>query len=222
MLFKQKRAIYECRVTEKSSEQGVTIPTTSYYNSIDKSVLEMLVLAQWVPVSKVGEITEDHLKTCVEARAKIKPEDYDLAQVEKGIKEIRMDSSLRSLEFQIWNLGLKYNQKLESLGYSKFIETHPKLAVSHIMQRITNVQLRKRMKLSLRLHKRTGLRRIISFSCAKLHHHSDIYIDLGEDDPEDLTNGLTERVKDARKNGMSESGCKKLGNLLDKYKAVFK
>ena len=153
VLFKQKRAIYERRVTENSSEQGVTIPTTSYYNSIDKSVLEMLVLAQWVPVSKVGETTEDHLKTCVEARAKIKPEAYGLAQVEKGIKEICMDSSLRSLEFQIWNLGLKYNQKLKSFGDSKFIATHPKLAVSHIMQRITNVQLRKRMKLSLRLHK---------------------------------------------------------------------
>ena len=51
--------------------------------------------------------------------------------------------------------------------------------------------------------------------------HSEIYIDLGEDVPEDLTNALTERVKDARKNGMSESGCKQLGNLLDKYKAVF-
>ena len=61
--FKQKRKIYERHVNEKSAEQGVPIPATSYRNSIQNPILEMFVVAQWVPVSSVAEITEENLKT---------------------------------------------------------------------------------------------------------------------------------------------------------------
>jgi len=134
VLFKQKREVYERRVMEKSLEQGMNIPATSYLNSIEKPILDILVTAQWVPVGTAADITEAHLKKCVEERAEIKPEDYDLAQIESGISRIRMDKSQKSLEMQVWLLGLEYAKKLEDLGYSTFIELNPKLAVSHISE----------------------------------------------------------------------------------------
>lgn len=152
--FKQKRDIYERRVEEKSQEQGVTIPATSYRNSIEKPILDIFITAQWVPVSSVEDIAEAHLKTCIEERAKIKPEDYDLAQIEKGVSKIRMEKSQKSLEMQVWRLGLQYATKLEDLGYSTFIASQPKLAIGHILKRLSHEQLRKRMKLTLKLRKK--------------------------------------------------------------------
>lgn len=38
----------------------------------------MYILAEWVLVDKVDQITEDHLKACVESGAHINPEDYNL------------------------------------------------------------------------------------------------------------------------------------------------
>lgn len=151
--FMQKREIYERRVTEKSQEQGIAIPATSYLNSIEKPILDIFVTAQWVPVSKTEEITEEHLRDCVQQRAVIKPEDYDLAQIDTGIADIKMDKSLKSLEMQVWNLGLQYSKKLEDLGYSTFITAQPNLAIVHILQRIKHPQLRKRMKLTYQLRK---------------------------------------------------------------------
>ncbi|PXF41039.1 hypothetical protein BWQ96_09254 [Gracilariopsis chorda] len=151
--FKQKREIYERRVTEKSSEHGTTIPATSYRNSIQNPVLEMFVSAQWVYVSSVDDITEDHLKASIEERAKVNPEDYDLAQIEKGICKICMDRSVKTLEMQVWQLGLQYATKLEEIGYSKVIQMQPKLAIGRILRRISHLQLRKRMKLTLKHRK---------------------------------------------------------------------
>ena len=151
--FKQKREIYERRVNEKSAEQGVPIPATSYRNSIQNPILEMFVVAQWVPMSSVAEITEDNLKACVKHRSEIKPEDHDLAQIEKGIHKLSMDSTQKSHEMQVWRLGLDYATTLEDLGYSTFIATRPKLAIRHILKRITHDQLRKRIKLTLKIRK---------------------------------------------------------------------
>lgn len=145
--------MYERRVKEKSEEQGLTIATTSYLNSIEKPILDIFVTAQWVPVATVADITEAHLESCVEERAEIKPEDYDLAQIESGTSKIRMDRSQKSLEMQMWKLGLQYATKLEDLGYSSFIDTQPRLVIEHIIKRLTHEQLQKRMKLTFRLRK---------------------------------------------------------------------
>lgn len=113
----------------------------------------MFVSAQWVYVSSVDDITEDHLKASIEERAKVNPGDYDLAQIEKGICKICMDRSVKTLEMQVWQLGLQYATKLEEIGYSKVIQMQPKLAIGHILRRISHLQLRKRMKLTLKLRK---------------------------------------------------------------------
>ena len=46
--FKERREIYETKVTEKSLEQKIKIATTSYRNSIDRSLLEIFIIAKWV------------------------------------------------------------------------------------------------------------------------------------------------------------------------------
>lgn len=104
------------------------------------------------PVPTVDEITEAHLKNCVEDRARVKPEDYDLAQIERGIKDVRLNKS-RNLEMQVWQLGLRYATTLENLGYSAFISSKPKLAIDHILKRITHEKLSNRMKLTYKLRK---------------------------------------------------------------------
>jgi len=64
-----------------------------------------------------------------------------------------MDGSERSLEIQVWDLGLRYSKKLESLGYSTFISTQPELAIGHIMRRISHPRLHNRMALTFKLRK---------------------------------------------------------------------
>ena len=69
---------------------------------IDRTVLEMFAFKiNWVPVDKVDDIAEDYPEDCVNEMAQVDPKDYDLAQVEKGIQEIKMDKSLKSLELQV-------------------------------------------------------------------------------------------------------------------------
>lgn len=50
---------------------------------------------------------------------------------------------------------------------------------------------------------------------------SDIYVDLGEDTPEELKAAFAARVDQARENGLSEAGTVKLAALLQKHKKVF-
>ena len=50
---------------------------------------------------------------------------------------------------------------------------------------------------------------------------TDVYIDLGEYDPADLTSALQQSVTTAVKNGLSTSGGDRLSNLLSKYRQVF-
>ena len=151
--FAQKREIYERQVQEKSQEQGIQIPTTTLRNSIDRPILNILITAQWVSVSSIDDLTEEHLQKCVSERSEVKPEDYDLAQIERDLSSVKMDQGSGSLEMKIWNLGLQYATKLEELGYSSFIEAQPKIAIGHILQRITHLKLFKRMKLTFRLKK---------------------------------------------------------------------
>ena len=50
---------------------------------------------------------------------------------------------------------------------------------------------------------------------------SDIYVDLGEDTPEELKAAFAARVDQVRENGLSEAGTVKLAALLQKHKKVF-
>ena len=50
---------------------------------------------------------------------------------------------------------------------------------------------------------------------------SDVYVDLGEDSPEELDMALSERLSESRKSGLSDIGAQKLKNIIDKHKQVF-
>ena len=144
--YKQIREVYECRIKEKNEESGVSVPVTTYGNSISKPVLEMFVTAQWVPVETTEEITEDQLRACVEESAHINPAEYDLGQIERDLKQVRMGHGAKhmSLEMQILKLGLNYATTLDNLGYSAFIQKQPQLGVGHVFKRVTHEQLRNR------------------------------------------------------------------------------
>ena len=50
---------------------------------------------------------------------------------------------------------------------------------------------------------------------------SDVYVDVGEDSPEELGMALSERLSEARKSGLSDLGSQKLKSIIDKHKQVF-
>ena len=50
---------------------------------------------------------------------------------------------------------------------------------------------------------------------------SDVYVDLGEDSPDDLDMALSERLSEERKSGFSDIGAQKLKNIIEKHKQVF-
>lgn len=64
-------------------------------------------------MSTVNEITEAHLKNGVDERANVKPEDCDLAQIERGIKDVESGQP-KNLEMEVWKLGLRYATTLEN------------------------------------------------------------------------------------------------------------
>ncbi|PXF44743.1 hypothetical protein BWQ96_05502 [Gracilariopsis chorda] len=161
VLFKQKLEVYERQIAEKNAESGIQVPLKTYWNSITKPVLDIFVTACWVPVESVEDITEQHLRQCVEEPAQVNPEEYNLAQIERDLKYVRMDKNTKSnsLEMQVLRLGLKYSTTLENLGYSEFIEKQPQLAVEHVIKRVTHEQLRKRMLLTIKLRKEEGFKK---------------------------------------------------------------
>ena len=151
--FKQDREIYERRAAEKNSQDGVTVALTSHRNSIENPILALVLRAEWVAASDTDSITEDQIRSCIQMRSRIDPADYNLAQIEKGIQHVRLRNRQKSLEMKVWELGLQYATVLENLGYTDFIQKQPYLAVKHILKRITDEQLKKRISLIYKLLK---------------------------------------------------------------------
>ena len=50
---------------------------------------------------------------------------------------------------------------------------------------------------------------------------SDVYVDLGEDSPEERDMALPETLSGARKSGLSDIVAQKLKKFIDKHKQVF-
>lgn len=109
--FKESRAIYERRISEKKEDATVQIPLTTYRNSIDESVLELFVIANWVDAPSVDRISEEQIKTCIEKLGRVEEKDYDLGNIERDVRNVSMERPrrLKSLEKQVWRLCLKYS-----------------------------------------------------------------------------------------------------------------
>lgn len=87
----------------------------------------------------------------------VDPVDYDLAKIERELQDVKLGraDATNNLQRQVWRLCLKYHEKLKQCGYDQFVKQQPKLAVGHIMKRITtHAGLGKRMLLTLRLRKK--------------------------------------------------------------------
>jgi len=147
--FQERREIYERQVSEKNTEAGVQIPLTTYRNSIDSAILELFVVAEWVPV------TEEQLRKCVREHARVDPKEYDLARIERELAGIKLEKAdnMSNLQRQVWRLCLRYSEKLRKCGNVNFAKQQPKIAVRHIMKRVTHAGLRTRMNLTLGLRK---------------------------------------------------------------------
>jgi len=134
------------------------MPLTTYRNSISKPLLELFLIAGWVDAVDITTITEQQLKDCVDKHACVDPTDYDLALLEREIRDIKLEAAGRnsSLESQVRRLCRKYTTTLEKCGYDQFVRKQPKIAVQHVLKRIVHPPLRNRMKLTLKLRKEEG------------------------------------------------------------------
>ena len=152
--FKQRREVYERRVSEKNSQEGFDVPLTSYSSSVEEPILALMIRASWIKAESVNSITEEQLKMCVYERSRIDPSEYDLAQIEKGIADVRLGTAKKNLEMKVWELDLQYSTVLKNLGYSEFIQEQSELAVKHIMKRVAHPALKRRIQLTYQLRKK--------------------------------------------------------------------
>lgn len=147
-MFEQKRETYESRVREKRSGQKHSdVPITTLRISITRPVYKMTIIAQWVPVGMIHELSEQHLVGCVEKPSRVGLKDYDLARIQKEICQVRLEKE-RSQEMKVFMLGFRYCKTLIGLGYTAFIEKNPEMAIGYILKRDTDGQLYKRSRVS--------------------------------------------------------------------------
>ena len=153
VVFKEAREIYERRVKEKNLDQNVQVQLTTYRDSIPKSILQIFVIVDWVPVDNIENITEKHLEDCISTYSAVSPEKYDLALIEEKISNVKLERADKeyTLQQQVWRLIHSYLSTLENCGYCDFSKNHPKLAVEHIMRKVTHPFLRNRMLIIARL-----------------------------------------------------------------------
>ena len=105
--FKQNRAIYERRVQEKNNQDGVEVQLTSYRSSVEEPILALMLRAKWIEADSIEFITEDQLKACIEINSCLDPAEYDLAQIEAGIAQVKLGIVRKNLETKVWELDLR-------------------------------------------------------------------------------------------------------------------
>ena len=157
--FMKQRVDYERRLKEHNTQNGTSAPMTGYKCSIDESVLEQFVLLGMVPVANLEDITEEHLRECVQNEAEIISEQYDLHQIERDIRDVKMSSNRsESLKTRVANLSLAYGRKLCNMGYANLVLNRGRLALKHIYRRIVHSQLKNRIHAVMELHTENGFK----------------------------------------------------------------
>lgn len=153
--FKEKRSIFERMIKEKNKDVSVQIPLTTYRDTIEESILELFIIANWAQATSVENVTEDQIRACIEKLARVDEKDYDMGIIEQDIISVSMERPRRgaNLEKQVWRLCLKYTTTLNKCGYEKFVEKKPKIAIRHVFKRISDKRLKSRMRMILDLRK---------------------------------------------------------------------
>ena len=144
--FKKARELYEQQVEEKNRDPGTQIAATSYKASIDKALLRIMIAAEWVPVSSLNELTEEHLVSCVAARAVYSPQEHESSRIDEIVSDIKMDTSIRDAESRVWSMFQKYVERLESYGMGDLPEEKPHVVIRHMLVKVEPKDLRERMK----------------------------------------------------------------------------
>ena len=158
--FRRNREIYERKVAEKNSESGIQVQETTYLNSVPSHMLKMMILGRFISAKHPSEVTNEQVKRCIELRAKIHLNEYNINLIEHRIQHIKLESRCKgsTLEDMVWDLVSKYTETLDKCGYDEFIEKKPSVAVEHIMQRLTHRELCSRALTVLRFRKSEGIR----------------------------------------------------------------
>jgi len=167
--LKPKRATYERHASEKNAGGMMSIPLKTYLNSIDEAVLRLFVIAKWAPTESVEEISEDHLATCVEERARVELGKYDLCRIEFELKDVKLGNSTKipNIEKQFRRLCLKYFTTLQRWEYEEFLTKKPKLSIKHMLKSVTHKQLLNRIRMILDL-RQDELKVDFNFFCSDL------------------------------------------------------
>ncbi|CAN8069119.1 unnamed protein product [Agarophyton chilense] len=134
--FKKARENYEREVLEKNKDPGVNITLASYATSVDHNVLEQFIDRQYIQRESVADVTEEDLLDCINRRCERPKGEFELSDVEKAIKSVRLDMSILGAEPGIDTLVLAYKRALEASGYSNFTRECPKIAIGHIHDRL--------------------------------------------------------------------------------------
>lgn len=158
--FKHGREVYERRVAEKNADPNVQIQLTTYKDSITPAILEILALGDWVPVDTVELITENNLKDCVLKHTNVDPDDYHFGKLKDELKYVKLGraDNENNLESQVRRLILEYTKILQKCGYEEFAERHPKIAVEHVLKRISHPFMRNRMLMTAGMKEGEGFR----------------------------------------------------------------
>lgn len=143
--FRKARENYEPEVDENNKEPGVHIQKSSYLISTDATVLELLVDRRYIDRDSVNEVTEEDIFECTSKRCERSKGDYELPDVEKAIRNVRMKMSITGAEPRIDNLWLDYKRALESAGYPSFPYGCPKIAIGHIYDKLRPPLLKEMM-----------------------------------------------------------------------------
>ena len=106
-----------------------------------------------IPADEIMEVTEEHLKSCVDKEAEIKLEMYVLGQIEKDIENVTKPLHGDSLKGRVRSLTVLYGKCLREMGYTNFISKR-----GHIRKGINHALLRSRMKNIVEMHKKEGIK----------------------------------------------------------------
>ena len=69
---------------------------------MDDSLLEAIIIAQWVKESDVDKISEENLQKCIQERSTVCIENYELYVIEKGLNALHLDIKVKTLENRVW------------------------------------------------------------------------------------------------------------------------
>lgn len=144
--FKKRRELYEKQIEEKNKDSATSIPLVSYKSSVENADLRLFIAARWVPVDTIEQITELHIRQCIQDRGHRLLDGEHLHLITEAIRPLAMKLNIVEAEDRVWTFHRDYLYLLEAAGYEQLPIAKPHIAIGHIMKRIRPASLSNRMK----------------------------------------------------------------------------